>query len=643
MSKLLKIITTIGLLGQNLANGQSVLNIYPDSLVAPLNINLTPGVFHVPKTASAATDSMDNGVQQNSIRTNVLESVLNNTSNLTSCLSLLSTVQTDLQNLSLKCNKLLFVIEKMPAWLSSSSDGSPASTPGWYVLNTKPPANWNTWQTVVDSITSKIVNQFGISNAYFEIWNEPDLGSWTGTMNEYFTLYKRTYDGIKSANPLAKAGGPALNFWSNNIYWQAPFGSISNTKADSSLIGQLLDSTVIWNKVPDFITWHNFNISYQEFANASNYIQQKLVSLSLPNIPLVVSEWNAPSQIRDTRLASSYMIKAQLAFSKTAISNNVIAAWQDFNASTMEFHHDYGLLTYGAIHKPAYNSILLSEKLNGTTCKMTSLASYDGASSVMNNTLFVLVSNYCPPPFIEAFNYTLYQGQFNANQLDSAGYIDIVGNSVLHLDSIYRGLIIIPNFNAMQIAINNSIGIYQHYDSIATSPRQFNLNIGGYTGNYSGQLFIVDSIQNNMQFKYDSLLTAGYTQSSAISAILPNQNINYSTISINAGQYPFSLQPNAVCLFKINIRGISSVAENNIETHNFTIYPNPTSTSLTISFSSQQIIKDRIQIYNSMGALVKTVDLKQSSTVINVSELPCGLYFIKPRNNPQQTVKFIKQ
>jgi hypothetical protein len=274
---------------------------------------------------------------------------------------------------------------------------------------------------------------------------------------------------------------------------------------------------------------------------------------------------------------------------------------------------------------------------------MTSPAPYDGASSVMNDTLFVLISNYCPPPIIEALNNTLYQGQFNANQLDSAGYIDIAGNSVSHLDSIYKGLIIIPNSNPMQIAINNSIGIYQHYDSIATSPRQFNLNIGGYTGNYSGQLFIVDSTQNNMQFKYDSLLTAGYTQSSAISAILPNQNINYSTISINAGQYPFSLQPNAVCLFKINIPGISSVAENNIETHNFTIYPNPTSTSLTISYSSQQIIKDRIQIYNSMGALVKTVDPKQSSTVIDVSELASGLYIVRLKNYPQQTVKFIKQ
>ncbi|MBI2271844.1 MAG: T9SS type A sorting domain-containing protein [Bacteroidetes bacterium] len=644
MSKLLKIIIAIGLLGQNSVKGQSVLNIYPDSLIAPVNENFSPGCFFSPKTLQAYNDFMGNGIFQNVIRTNAIESALNNSTDLTSCLSLLSSYQADLMALSLRCDKFIFIFEKMPLWLSSSTDGTPVTgIAGYYVFNTKPPANWNTWQTVIDSITAKIVNQFGITNAYFEIWNEPDLGSWTGTMNEYFTLYKRTYDGVKSANPSAKVGGPTVNFWANNLNWQPPYGYISNTKADSSLIGQLLDSVVIWNKIPDFISWHNFNISYQEFTNAANYIQQKLTSLFLPAIPLIITEWNAPSAIRDTRLATPYMIKVQIELSKTVIANNSIAAWQDFNSSTTEFHNDYGLLTYGAIHKPAYNSILLSDKIDGTTCKMTSISPYDGVSSVINDTLFVLISNYCPPPFVEAFNYTLYQGQFNVNQLDSAGYIDIVGNSVLHLDSIYKGLIIIPNSNVMQIAINNSIGIYQHYDSIATSPRQFNLNISGYSGSYSGQLFMVDSTQNNMQFKYDSLLTAGYTQPSAISAILPNQNINFSTISVNAGQYSFSLQPNAVCLFKIGIPGINSITGNNFTKNNFVVYPNPGSESLTIVLTLQQVNTETMLIYNSMGALVKTVHINQPATVIDVSELSSGLYFIQLKNNQQQTTKFIKQ
>jgi hypothetical protein len=642
MNKLLKIIAILGLIEHNLVNGQTILNIYPDSLIAPLNINFTPGCFFHPKTVPAYNDFMNNGIYQNVIRTNAIESAMNNSTNLSECLSLLSTYKADLVTLSIKCSKLIFIFEKMPLWLSSSMDGSPAAISGYYVFNTKPPANWDLWQIAVDSIASKIINQFRISNAVFEIWNEPDMGSWTGTMAEYFELYKRTYDGIKSASSTAIIGGPSVNFWGNNIYWQPPYGYISNQLGDSSLIGQLLDSAVLWNKIPNFISFHLFNLNHQSFSNACNYIQQKCNSLSIPEPEIVISEWNAPSAVRDKPLATSYMIKAQIEMAKTTIDNNSIAAWQDFNPGTSEFHNDYGLLTYGAIHKPAYNSILLSEKLNGTTCKMTSAVPYDGVSSVTNDTLFVLIANYCPPPFIEALNTTLYQGQLNANQLDSEGYINISQQDISYLDSIYRGLVIIPNSNAMQIAINNSIGIYRHYDSLETTSRLFKLNIIGYTGNYSAQVFIVDSVQNNMQYRYDSLLRAGYTQSSAISAILSNQNINYSTISITSGQYTFSLQPNAVCLFKIYIPGIISSTENNFVSTNFDIYPNPTSDKLTIALPSQQKSKSILQIYNTMGVLVKTVDINQSSIVIDISELSSGLYFIRMTNS-QQTKRFIKQ
>lgn len=623
---------------------QSVINVFPDSLLSPVSTNFKPGIFYVPKTATAVTNFMNNGIRQNLIRTNIIESILNNTSNLTSCLALLSTVKTDLKNLSDKCSKLVFLFEKMPPWLSSSSDGSPAATPGWYVLNTKPPANWNTWQTVVDSISSKIINQFGITNAWFEIWNEPDIGSWTGTMTEYFTLYKRTFDGIKSASSSAKVGGPAVNFWANNIYWKAPYGHVSNTKADSSLISQLLDTAFVSNKVPDFISLHNFNLTYQAFANATNYIQQKLVSLSLPPIPILVSEWNAPSAVRDTRLATSYLIKTEIEFSKLPVSNHAIAAWQDFTQSTNEFHNDYGLLTYGGIHKPAYNGILLSERLNGVQCKMSSLQPFDGVCSVVNDTLFILLSNYCPPPFVAAFNHTLYEGKFTANQLDSAGYIHIATNNFARLDSIYRGFITIPGSNPIQQSINRSIPVYRHYDTIAVSPRPFTIKIGGRTGNYTANLFIVDSSKNNFQFKYDSLRSAGYTQASAIAAILVNQAIASVPIIFSAGQYAFSMQPNAVSLLKLHIPGITATS-NNIRnrSNHFVVYPNPASETLTIKFLHQQTKTNQIQIYNSTGAMVFAIHTKQTITEVNVSTLAKGLYFVRNNSSLFKAQKFIKQ
>jgi hypothetical protein len=618
---------------------QTNLRIYPDSIFMPINVNFKPGVFYVPKTATAATDFTTNGIYQNCIRTNVIESVLNNTTNLNTCLNLLATVQNELQTIATKCDKLIFIFEKMPPWLSSSSNGSPAATSGWSILNTKPPTNWSTWQTVVDSITSKITNQFNISNAYFEIWNEPDLGSWTGSMQEYFTLYKRTFSGIKSANINAKVGGPAVNFWANNIFWQPSYGYVSNQIADSSLIGQLLDSVTIWNKIPDFISFHNFNLTHQVFKNADDYIRQKLLTNGLPNLPIIVSEWNAPSAVRDTQLASSFIIKSQLEISKTSVSNNAIAAWQDFDPSTNEFHNDYGLLSYGGIHKPAYNSVLLSNKLQGNKCKTVSSQSFDAISSVLNDTLSVLISNYCPPPFLEAFNTTLFIGKFNANQLDSAGYIDISGNDPSHLDSIYKGLIVIPSSNSMAIAINNSIPTYAHFNSILTTPRQFNLIIDGYTGNYFGKLFTVDSTQNNMQFKYDSLRSLGNNQTAAIANLLPNQSLKFSLASTASGNVAITLNPNAVALFQFKIPQINSLIQN--ESLTFNIFPNPSKNLLFIQ-SNEWKNEDVFMIYSRIGELIKSYKLSPVNSSIDISTFTSGIYFIGKKGETM-TKRFVKE
>jgi hypothetical protein len=144
-----------------------------------------------------------------------------------------------------------------------------------------------------------------------------------------------------------------------------------------------------------------------------------------------------------------------------------------------------------------------------------------------------------------------------------------------------------------------------------------------------------------MQFKYDSLRAAGHSQSSAISLILQNQDLIYSTISFNTGQYSINMQPNSVCLFKINIPGISDIEENKIKTNSFIIYPNPAAEKLTISFLSPQT--NHVEIYDIMGRPIKTFFTNLSTTTINVSDLPNGLYFIRVKDFPNQTQKFIKQ
>jgi xylan 1,4-beta-xylosidase len=47
-----------------------------------------------------------------------------------------------------------------------------------------------------------------VESWWWELWNEPDIGYWQGTPEEYFKLYDYTADAVKRALPTAKIGGP---------------------------------------------------------------------------------------------------------------------------------------------------------------------------------------------------------------------------------------------------------------------------------------------------------------------------------------------------------------------------------------------------------------------------------------------------
>ncbi len=620
----MKLFSLILLLLTTFAFGQTTITVYPDTIESTVGLKYTPGVFYVPKTAEAQADFLGNGIHQNAIRTHIIESALNNTTNLIDCIAFLDGVSTILQDLSNKTEKLVFIFEKMPAWLSSSTDGSPAQTPGWYVLNTKPPANYADWNNMVTTITNRIVNTYGINNAYFEIWNEPDLGSWTGTQAEFFELYQHTYDAIKSGNAANRVGGPATNHWAKNISYQQPYGYINDSIGDLSLIGELLDSTAAWNKPLDFVSWHNFHIQHETNKNAIAYITQKCASLGVSTPELMVSEWNTPSQVRETPLQRSYFIKSQIETAKTSLESNMVAAWQDFEQSTNEFHNDYGMLSYGSIHKPAYKVMLLSNKLNGSILATNSSIQSDRVATLSSDTLSVLVTNYAPPAFIGAFDYLFFEHQLNSDELDAAGYIDMSTGNVTHLDSIFQGLITISSTDAISTAINNSISIYTHYQSIETSNRDFTIMIPGISGTHSGLSYVVDSKENNAHFTYDSLLVQGVTQNDAIATITADQSLESSAITLNNGQISFSMEPNSVRLFQFIIPELVSVNELEKEIL-LDVYPNPVSKELAVK-SDQPIGK--VQLLSVTGEKLNQVEVDETNYSTDMSTFPSGIYYL---------------
>jgi xylan 1,4-beta-xylosidase len=75
-----------------------------------------------------------------------------------------------------------------------------------------PPRDYAMWRDLIHAYVAHLVKRYGASEVrtwYFEVWNEPDIIYWHGTEQDYFKLYDYTVDGVLSALPGARVGGPA--------------------------------------------------------------------------------------------------------------------------------------------------------------------------------------------------------------------------------------------------------------------------------------------------------------------------------------------------------------------------------------------------------------------------------------------------
>jgi len=78
---------------------------------------------------------------------------------------------------------------------------------GW----TYPPKDYTKWRELVYQWVKHSVERYGkqeVTTWLWEVWNEPDIGYWSGTFEEYCKLYDYAADGLKRACAECTIGGP---------------------------------------------------------------------------------------------------------------------------------------------------------------------------------------------------------------------------------------------------------------------------------------------------------------------------------------------------------------------------------------------------------------------------------------------------
>jgi xylan 1,4-beta-xylosidase len=74
-----------------------------------------------------------------------------------------------------------------------------------------PPKDYAKWAELVYQWVRHSVERYGqeeVGSWWWEVWNEPDIGYWRGTPEEYWKLYDYAADAVKRALPAARIGGP---------------------------------------------------------------------------------------------------------------------------------------------------------------------------------------------------------------------------------------------------------------------------------------------------------------------------------------------------------------------------------------------------------------------------------------------------
>jgi xylan 1,4-beta-xylosidase len=253
-----------------------------------------------------------------------------------------------------------------------------------------PPKDFGKWGELCHQWAAHCVQRYGadeVNQWYWEVWNEPDIGYWKGTPEEYYKLYDYAVDGVRRALPTAKVGGPDAA--GNDRFVRAFIEHcLRGTNAATGKTGSPLDFVSFHAK--GRATFQNGHVQ-TGVSNQLAVIDRDFAAIAsfpeLKNIPIVIGESDpdgsaatpsteAPANgYRTGTLFSSYEAEAFARTRELAAKHgvNLLGAltWS-FEFENKPYFAGYRVLATNGIDLPVFNIFSMYGKMSGTQVQTTS-------------------------------------------------------------------------------------------------------------------------------------------------------------------------------------------------------------------------------------------------------------------------------
>lgn len=239
--------------------------------------------------------------------------------------------------------------------------------------NTCPPRDYDDWAALIRATLTHLLDRYGERALTWpiEVWNEPNLaGFWKDAdMQEYFKLFKVSFNAVKSVDRRFAVGGPAI-CGVNPEVWMREFLNFCKTEGIR----------------PDFITRHHYTIDVPQYVGDAGYVKTADPSTCMDvltasratidsfteyaGLPMHITEfstsYNPRTPIHDTNYNAAYIAGMLARFGETSESYSYWTfgdVFEETGVPLAEFHGGFGLVARGCVPKPTFWTFAFFKRL----------------------------------------------------------------------------------------------------------------------------------------------------------------------------------------------------------------------------------------------------------------------------------------
>ena len=229
--------------------------------------------------------------------------------------------------------------------------------------NVTPPVSYEKWAELITNTLNHLIDRYGRDEVItwpIEVWNEPNIPFWAGTMEEYFKLYDYSARAVKSVDERIQIGGPAICGIDTERWLRGFFEFCINN-----------------NSPLDFITRHCYTAN--DPTNRGHYIyhtmreptimieelkETRKIMADYPpiaNMPLHITEFNTSyvplCPVHDTDYNAAFIARILSEAGEYADSYSYWTfsdVFEEMDVPKAVFHGGFGLLALNSIKKPTF-------------------------------------------------------------------------------------------------------------------------------------------------------------------------------------------------------------------------------------------------------------------------------------------------